>query len=375
MPIKTVLAIAAATVWAMAPTANAAAANPSAHHLSAPRDCPLVDLPYSVDSPLIDILLDGPATAALRSDAGFAAFLDKAPPMLTGTTAPSFAAIVTPRTLTGWARIPAEVLPALDARLRAVPVTAQARRLRCARYDDDPPQFDLPKGKPAVLVFEKINGFRDGPSVDAAHAALAAMGQRHGWAVVFTDRGGVMTADQLGKFRVVVWNNVSGDVLTTAQRAAFRAYIEQGGGYAGIHGSAGDPAAFWPWYLDEVVGARFKGHPMTPQFQTAKVALSDWGRSIAPTVPGEWSMKDEWYSFTANPRASGAKVVAALDETTYDPGAELAMGGDHPIAWTRAPGAGRSFYTAIGHLPETYADPQALALLESGIVWAGRLDE
>ncbi len=38
---------------------------------------------------------------------------------------------------------------------------------------------------------------------------------------------------------------------------------------------------------------------------------------------------------------------------TYTPGEGLAMGADHPIAWTRTPGKGRAFYTAIGHLPNT----------------------
>lgn len=336
-------------------------------------DCPLGNEAYSVDSPLIDILLDPAATAALRAEPGFARFLDGAQPMLLHTEAPSFGAIVSPRFLIGWAQLSADVLPAIDRRLRALPVTRADRARRCARYDDDVPRFDLPGDRPAILVFEKMTGFRDGPSVDAAHAALAALAARNGWTMVFTDRGGVMRPALLKQFSVVVWNNVSGDVLTVAQRAAFRNWVERGGGFVGIHGSGGDYVAFWPWYLDELVGARFLGHPMAPQFQAATLSLSDWGRAIAPGVPASWSMKDEWYSFVANPRASGAQVVATLDESTYTPGEGLAMGADHPIAWTRTPGKGRAFYTAIGHLPTAYADPQALELLRAGLRWAGRL--
>ena len=46
------------------------------------------------------------------------------------------------------------------------------------------------------------------------------------------------------------------------------------------------------------------------------------------------------------------------------------MGKDHPIAWTRCVGKGRSFYSAIGHRPETYTEPHNAALLESAITWA-----
>lgn len=338
-------------------------------------DCPLGREPYSVDTPLLDILLNPAATAALRAEPGFAKFLDGAQPMLLRTEAPSFGAIVTPRFLIGWARLSAEALPAVDRRLRALPVTRADRARRCARYDDDVPRFDLPAGRPAILVFEKMTGFRDGPSVEAAHAALAALAARNGWAIAFTESGGVMRPALLKQFKVVVWNNVSGDVLTVAQRAAFRAWVERGGGFVGIHGSGGDYVAFWPWYLDELIGARFIGHPMAPQFRTASLALSDWGRSLAPGLSPTWTMKDEWYSFATSPRASGARVVATLEEASYSPGSELAMGSDHPIAWTREPGKGRAFYTAIGHLPETYSDPRAVALLRAGIAWAGKLPQ
>ena len=52
---------------------------------------------------------------------------------------------------------------------------------------------------------------------------------------------GLPNLQDLGKFKVVVWNNVSGDVLTEDQRAAFVSYLENGGGWVGIHASGGDP--------------------------------------------------------------------------------------------------------------------------------------
>ena len=87
-------------------------------------------------------------------------------------------------------------------------------------------------------------------------------------------------------------------------------------------------------------------------------------------------MTEEWYSFEKTPREKGVHVLATLDESTYSPvgmgGADLRMG-DHPIAWTQCIGDARSFYSAIGHRPESYTEPNSALLLERGIEWAAGL--
>lgn len=184
----------------------------------------------------------------------------------------------------------------VDTQLRALPVTAADKLARCARYDNDVPRFQLPAGKPRLLIFEKINGFKDTPSVDAAHAAFLAMAKRKGWAIVSTDKGGAITPAILKRFDAVIWNNISGDVLTLSQRRAFQDWIDRGGAFVGIHGSAGDFIYSWDWYADTLIGARFEGHPMAPQFQDAKVVANP-DHVLARALPIEWMMNDEWYSF------------------------------------------------------------------------------
>ncbi len=46
------------------------------------------------------------------------------------------------------------------------------------------------------------------------------------------------------------------------------------------------------------------------------------------------------------------------------------MGADHPLAWCREQGAGRVFYTSLGHTSEIYDDPDFRAHLRGGISWA-----
>lgn len=341
-------------------------------------DCPLRDAPFSLESPLVDVLLSDAAKSLIDRHTGGG--MAKIPAMISSTQAPTFGAILTLGMVfdAGFVPRPAD-LSALDSQLKSLKVTAADRAARCARYDDERPRIDaLPPGRLRVLLFEKINGFRDAPSVDAARAALEAMAARNGWSLVTTDKAGAMHPSVLRRFDVVIWNNISGDVLTLSQRRAFRRFIENGGGFVGIHGAAGDFAYFWDWYVDTLVGARFIGHPMDPQFQDARIVVSPGTTGIDAGLPREWTMNDEWYSFARSPRASGAIVIASLDENSYRPGhalyggQSLSMGEDHPVAWTKCIGRGRSFYSAIGHRPESYSDTHHLQLLQQAIQWAAK---
>lgn len=327
-------------------------------------DCPLASSPYSTSTPIVDLMLN-PATKAILVQSEFAAIANR----FQKTDAPTFGAIVSLRGVLP--KTPEEMakLDDLDAKLRAVPVTPADEIARCARYDETPPALPAEVKRPAVLVFDKINGFRDDASVAAATAALKAMAARRGWTLAFSDNGAVFNAHDLKRFDVVVWNNVSGDVLTVPQREAFKTYIEHGGGYAGIHGSGGDPVYFWDWYVDRLVGAQFAGHPMAPQFQDAKVVVDDPKSEIVAAVAPGWDMTEEWYSFKSSPRTKGAHILLTLDEGSYKVPSNLVMG-DHPIAWTSCIGDGRSFYTALGHRPETYVEPHAVQVIEAGIAWA-----
>lgn len=353
------------------PLSMAATALPALAETAPVTDCPFRDLPFSLDSPLIDLLLSEKAYAAVKAAVPS---IEKFPEHMIRTETPSFASILNARSLVAMTGASPDTLQGLEEQLADIEVTDGDRRARCARYDNEKPEFDLPEAPVNLLVFDKINGFDHGPSVDAATDAIKQLGGELGWAVAVTDKGGAFNADTLAQFDAVIWNNVSGDVLTLSQREAFQDYLNQGGGFVGIHGSGGDPSYFWGWYADELLGARFIGHPMNPQFQDAELNLERTPGGIDSELPEQWVMKDEWYSFAESPRLHGANIVAVLDEGSYDPGnamgKDLHMGEDHPIVWTRCIGEGRSFYTGIGHRPEVYAVEENLDLLKTGLRWA-----
>jgi type 1 glutamine amidotransferase len=240
-------------------------------------------------------------------------------------------------------------------------------------YETVPPRLPAELSPPAILVFSKTNGFRDDAAIRVSNAALAAIAQKRRWSVFFTENGAIFNSNDLRCFQATVWNNTSGDVLTPEQKQAFRSYIENGGGFVGIHGAGGDPRYEWRWYVETLLGAQFKGHPLHPQFQRAVIHIEDPNDSAMNGLPREWSRVDEWYSFEKSPRAKGVKVLATLDERTYRPKMfwkDISMGADHPIIWKHCVVKGRVFYSALGHSASTYAEPLHLKELEGGIAWA-----
>ncbi len=142
-------------------------------------------------------------------------------------------------------------------------------------YESVPPVLPAKLNPTAILIFTKTNGYRHGPAIVASSAALQAIAAKNGWSSYVTENGAVFSPAQLARFKAVIWDNTSGDTLLPAQRAAFRDYIEKGGGFVGIHAAGGDPSYIWRWYVDTLIGAQFVGHPMFPQFQSAVVDIED----------------------------------------------------------------------------------------------------
>ncbi len=237
-------------------------------------------------------------------------------------------------------------------------------------YDSVPPEIPADiKGPNAILIFSKTNGYREEPAIQASNAALVAITKKRGWPAYVTENAAVMNAEQLGRFKLVIWNNTSGDLLTEPQRAAFKTWMENGGAFVGTHGAGGDPKYEWAWYPETLIGAQFTSHSSQ---QVGTVRIEDTKSPITKGLPAVWArtVRDEWYAFKDNPRSKpGFHILAVADESTYDP-QRSTMGADHPMVWTHCVGKGPVFYSAIGHSAETYSEPNHLLLLENAIAWA-----
>jgi hypothetical protein len=248
-------------------------------------------------------------------------------------------------------------------------------------HDSAPLALPAELSAPAVLLFTKTNGFRHEEGIPAGVALIESIAKESGWSVFHTESGAAFTPEHLARFAVVVWHQVSGDVLDDAQKAALKSWLENGGGWVGIHGAGGDGSYVWQWYVNDLVGAQFIGHPMGPQFQEAKLVVEDRSHPATAQLPESFVHDEEWYSFDQSVRGKGYRVLATVDESTYQPrlrflGQEkdLRMGADHPVVWSHCVGRGRTFYSALGHQAKSYQEPEMKSLLAGAIAWAARLE-
>ena len=214
--------------------------------------------------------------------------------------------------------------------------------------------------RPRVLVFSRTLRFRH-ESIGPGVTTVRELGAANGFDVDATEDQSVFTSANLSRYRAVVFLSTTGDVLGPAEESALEQYVRGGGGFAGIHAAA-DTEYGWAFY-EMLLGTRFKQHP---EIQQATVVSEDPSHASTARLPARWVRSDEWYDFRTNPRGA-VHVLLALDESTYQGGT---MGADHPIAWCHSVGAGRSWYSGLGHTNETFAEPLYRTHLAGGLRYA-----
>ena len=213
-----------------------------------------------------------------------------------------------------------------------------------------------------LLVFTKTASFRH-KSIPKGIKAIEKLALNNKWKIKATEDASVFTEKKLKKFDALVFLNTTGDILNKGQQEAFEQYIQNGGGFVGIH-SASDTEHHWPFYA-EMIGAQFKNHPA---IQDAKINVNQENQHSSTSHLGiTFNHKDEWYNFK-KPVADYVNVLLDLDESSYK-GPQ--MGGYHPIAWYHEFKGGKVFYTGMGHTNEAYDSPQFIQHLKEGILWSG----
>lgn len=228
---------------------------------------------------------------------------------------------------------------------------------------------DIRKG---VLIISKTSSYRHLEHIPHSNAVLSGIAKELGHQSFMTENAAVFDDALLKQFSVVVLNSTNGMFLTPDQGAALERFVAGGGGLIALH-AAGDSSYKNGWYDSTVMGGtRFIGHTSPPvHFQNARVVPSSPRHPIMKGVTLPWSPRDEWYSFSADVAQAGMTVLASLDEASYTPG-KVAMGAKHPVIWINPKSKGRVFYSALGHDPESYDDPNYRRILTNAIRWAAK---
>jgi uncharacterized protein len=222
-----------------------------------------------------------------------------------------------------------------------------------------------------VLLFSRTMGWHH-ESIKDGVDAIRELGAKHNFNVEWEENPAWFTDEKLKNYQAIIFLNTTGDIFNADQQKAMENFIKAGKGFVGIH-SASDTEYDWDWYT-KLVGRMFVIHP---KVQTGYLQL------LNKKFPGmdkfsDYHMHtDEWYQFSDEKQKGTLNYILSLDETTIDPKADWGargkgegMGKFHPIAWYQNYDGGRSFYTALGHLPSTYKDEAFLKHLYGGIWWA-----
>jgi len=232
--------------------------------------------------------------------------------------------------------------------------------------DEQAPDLPHLSGTIRVLAFSKTNGFRHYDAIPAASAMLDNLAAEEGWGLAHTENGATFNTAMLAEVDVVVLNNCTGRLFSEDQQAAFRQFVERGGGIVALH-AAGDSSYEWDWWMDELIRARFVDHPITQHIQSATLHNEGLTHPVTSHVAARWQLADEWYNFEESPRER-VEVLLTIDEQTYDP-EKSPMGDDHPLVWWHTVGKGRVVYSALGHVPEVYGNPDYRQLVKAAVVW------
>jgi cytochrome c len=240
----------------------------------------------------------------------------------------------------------------------------------CSKTWDTPPR---------LLIFSKTTGFRH-QSIEAGKDALVKICYENGILADTTENADFFEEKNLKRYAAVVFLNTNGEVLNPRQEADFERYIQAGGGFVGVH-SASATEYTWRWY-GGLVGGYFKDHPHIQEVDLEVENCEDISTKHLACQP--WTWKEELYNFRNY--EPDIRVLLTVDENTYKggssptPNSQLptprpnGMAGranpNHPLSWRHEYDGGRAFYTALGHIPEAYSDPDFQKHLLGGLLYA-----
>ena len=205
----------------------------------------------------------------------------------------------------------------------------------------------------ALIVYGGWEGHEPARTTELLAEALTARGHgvtRRDSLAAFDD------ANLLAAHDVIVPNWTMG-ALTGDQARTIEQAVRSGVGLAGFHGGAGDAfrnSLDYMW----LIGGQFVGHPYVGEYEVRRKADDP----IVAELPAKFLYDSEQYYMLVDP------AVRVLAETTcFRDGQDVQM----PVIWTRTWGAGRVFYSALGHKAQEFIDyPAVLEMTLRGIEWA-----
>ncbi|WP_165233340.1 ThuA domain-containing protein [Aquisphaera insulae] len=230
--------------------------------------------------------------------------------------------------------------------------------------------------------------------VKEARAWFARMAAEHHFAFESTTDWDRLSAESLAPYRVVVFLDTRPE--SPKQRAAFRKYMEDGGGWMGFHFAAFalTPSKYpqdWGWYHDDFLGSgSYVSNTWRPT--SAVLRVEDSHHPATANLPATFkSSPNEWYRWSRDLRKNkDIKILASIDPSSFPLGTgpkkhEIWHEGDYPVAWTNQ--KYRMIYFNMGHndldhatrppkdLSSTFASEPQSRMILNALEWLGTSDK
>lgn len=227
----------------------------------------------------------------------------------------------------------------------------------------------LPRFK--ALVLTERGGNHEG-FVVAALEWLNDFAQKNNFEIKVINDAKDFDEAYLSNYQVFIQLNFPPYTWSEKSQAAFIKYIEEGRiGWVGFHHATllgeFDGYPMWPWFSDFMGGIRFKTY--IAERASGQVHIEDKKHPVMKGLPASFIIPDdEWYTFDKNPRPN-VKVLANVDENSYNPPSNIKMG-DHPVIWSNEKMKARNVYFLMGHHANLLKSEEFKMMFGNAILWA-----
>lgn len=151
--------------------------------------------------------------------------------------------------------------------------------------------------------------------------------------------------------------------ITREQERGLLEAVRSGVGIAGWHGGMGDSFRNNTEY-QFMVGGQWVSHP--DGITDYEVKIVNHTDPITAGIP-DFKMHSEQYYMHVDP-SNEVLAITIFDSPKYP----WIKGTVMPVVWKRVWGAGRVFYSSLGHVAKDFEVPEALEIQVRGMLWAAR---
>lgn len=233
--------------------------------------------------------------------------------------------------------------------------------------------YAMPKKPRKLLVIDACLAGMSHDTIPHVNVMLESMGKITGaWQTELNNDLNNLKYPKIKAYDGVFLNDNVGELLPDpAVREGLARFVREGGGLGGIHGT---PWASRNWEeFSVMIGAKSAPH----RIEQGVMKVYDAASPLVKPFGGKpLNFREEYYRFNHDGfnrlRWEDVRVVLTvdLDDPKIEPrpwNGYKRPDNIYPVSWIRSYGQGRTFYSSLGHMPETFMTPELVGHFLAGV--------